>query len=1198
MKISNNALNFLLAQYRAIFKRAYVKGIASAVILTAGLAAGQAQATPSEPNPFWTTSDDSTWSSGTGYSGSVSAKRVAGDYDTGAAGQDGIVSGETLIIGDSGAAVSGDIGTLASGSAYAGYVLLSSGSALDAIAENNKLTVTTSGTITSTGNLVGGWAKTQGTGTALATGNTLKIGNVTTLSSGGQFIGGMAGAYHGAVAEENKLIINGISSDSKLTLNNNDGNIGGIVYVGDGTSAGSGGQSGVYRAEGNLVSGSNFIVSGDSFDKNQFVGGMVTVSGLETDHTIDTLSAIGNSVELSDFSIGSTSNASGGHIVANKVVFGSGVNGTVANIEASGTTDSGITLKNGTLYASQVFGGWAESQSGGSATANANTISFIDTDLQSGGSSKLNNVVGGLAQTEFKANEKVSLTASQNTVTFENTKYSDTNKVSNVVLGDIRGALVTLSGTSSPDNAHGSTLTLDNNTVTIGEHIDVSSGSIAGAYVEVKGVTSGGATVHASNNTVTVNGTFTASDAAHTISAVRTESGLVTAENNKLVINGTVTGYSGTNINAVNVTKQNTIADLLTEVTHNLSNNSIEIGATAEISNASIAAAVSNENNAYTLNNDVTIAGKVTNSDIYGGTGADSLVDVQAGSRLTYSESTDSDHYIISDNVDLGGVISVGQHDTLHIQGYANDGNVKTDAKYNTNLTNIESTAELYNRGTVELFGDTTVAEGAGDKGGNTIEDDVDSTTLKQAMVGGRGQLTISKAQLQSYLTAGDNYTLDSNSGTDKAGNVNITSGGVLEFSDDAVDLSTLDYVTSTNATGAVGKVIVDTTDGTSILKGDAVTVSHALASNGTKVADGTITLNSDGKFNTTDYDKIQKLDPTAGISIEANDLILGSSRISDKQSEDIKFNKATAKNSIGFTVGSGTFTLTSEVAGNNYMHTNDLQSDLEYFTALNGTITGDVDVVSGGEISIEYGHWTAQGDIELKADASNGGGALTVGIDNTDTDARNHIANGDAALPDATLVLDQALTVNLSGAGTATVTVDGQSSGYSYNGEKNRLGVYDEQLAQSTVGDDHYVMLDLRNGLDVIGTDAGVLSGKFELTAQSGGVVKMMADDLNALLVQNNAEGNALKSGSHITISNKAHLQVTGDVAATFRDFGQGSDDSENGILLNNGVMSANSLSLIHEHDNSAATPEESAYYATGANKTSVRTCPRSTTP
>ena len=48
MKVSNNALNFLLAQYRAIFKRAYVKGLASAVLLTAGLAAGQAQAAPAD----------------------------------------------------------------------------------------------------------------------------------------------------------------------------------------------------------------------------------------------------------------------------------------------------------------------------------------------------------------------------------------------------------------------------------------------------------------------------------------------------------------------------------------------------------------------------------------------------------------------------------------------------------------------------------------------------------------------------------------------------------------------------------------------------------------------------------------------------------------------------------------------------------------------------------------------------------------------------------------------------------------------------------------------------------------------------------------------------------------------------------------------------------------------------------------------
>ena len=46
MKLSNNAIKFLMAQYRAIYKNAYFKGIATAVVLTAGLAAGAANANP------------------------------------------------------------------------------------------------------------------------------------------------------------------------------------------------------------------------------------------------------------------------------------------------------------------------------------------------------------------------------------------------------------------------------------------------------------------------------------------------------------------------------------------------------------------------------------------------------------------------------------------------------------------------------------------------------------------------------------------------------------------------------------------------------------------------------------------------------------------------------------------------------------------------------------------------------------------------------------------------------------------------------------------------------------------------------------------------------------------------------------------------------------------------------------------------
>ena len=54
MKQTNNAIKFLMAQYRAIFKNAYFKGIASAVLLTAGLAvAGGAQADDIDDATKW-----------------------------------------------------------------------------------------------------------------------------------------------------------------------------------------------------------------------------------------------------------------------------------------------------------------------------------------------------------------------------------------------------------------------------------------------------------------------------------------------------------------------------------------------------------------------------------------------------------------------------------------------------------------------------------------------------------------------------------------------------------------------------------------------------------------------------------------------------------------------------------------------------------------------------------------------------------------------------------------------------------------------------------------------------------------------------------------------------------------------------------------------------------------------------------------
>ena len=50
MKQTNNAIKFLMAQYRAIFQNAYFKGLATAAVVTMGLAAGQAQAASAVTN--------------------------------------------------------------------------------------------------------------------------------------------------------------------------------------------------------------------------------------------------------------------------------------------------------------------------------------------------------------------------------------------------------------------------------------------------------------------------------------------------------------------------------------------------------------------------------------------------------------------------------------------------------------------------------------------------------------------------------------------------------------------------------------------------------------------------------------------------------------------------------------------------------------------------------------------------------------------------------------------------------------------------------------------------------------------------------------------------------------------------------------------------------------------------------------------
>ena len=101
MKQTNNAIKFLMAQYRAIFKNAYFKGMATALVLTAGLAAGQAQA--AHDGSFYESSDKTSFTEKKDAISSGYTAYTFGGYETdtdahdnATNGLDGIVDGATL----------------------------------------------------------------------------------------------------------------------------------------------------------------------------------------------------------------------------------------------------------------------------------------------------------------------------------------------------------------------------------------------------------------------------------------------------------------------------------------------------------------------------------------------------------------------------------------------------------------------------------------------------------------------------------------------------------------------------------------------------------------------------------------------------------------------------------------------------------------------------------------------------------------------------------------------------------------------------------------------------------------------------------------------------------------------------------------------------------------------------------------------
>ena len=1098
MKQTNNAIKFLMAQYRAIFKNAYFKGMATALVLTAGLAAGAAQAAT---NGY--VLQNSTWKwmelkKDQIASDSILAGAIAGNkldtLDSSIATEDqvaikanGSASNATIYIGN-GDVPTGALGTVSmtSGAAAGGWATTSG--TMTAEASNNKVFVNGSGYVdkgntTARGVIYGGRANATD-GFAVASGNIIKVEKAEASRSKAaaeeKIVGGTALGFTGATASNNQVIITGTkqnpqavaAGDRSKTLF---GLTGGTVAIK------KSGASGSYEASNNSLELTAISVS--STDKAfLFVAGRADLSSGPAGNPVQVENGSGiannNNVKLFD-SIISTS---GGSLWANNIEGGSGSVSTKIDGNGRGISISGSTITstdNLSLRASSL----TNNKSTGSTSVNNSRIEIANTSINVTDSGKSGEITGAYVQNVASSNVE----AANNTIsiTEESSNYkADSKTFERSITADITGANVqnTYSGSDAK-----LVISATGNSINVGTAVSV-TGDVVGASVSASG------------------------DKIATMSL----------NDNSVSVAGKVVG----NVKAVNFTNTKSSGEVSGSVSF--------------------------------LNNDVSLlnGADVSSGDLVGGAGKNSVITIAAGSTYTANQA-DSNH-IASDVIDIDGTVVVEDSKTLTISGFFENGKEDATSKYHENLTSVGSSAVFKNAGTIHVYGKVMAENGAVFTGtGADSKIVVDGDSTKQAAMNdllkdedrvenaGFGVLGMSSAQLTSYLAADKVLSSTTN---DSAGRVVLQSGGALELTDTGnVDIATTFNFTSGAAVAGQIQVEADADDDNSgsIIRGNEITISRQLAQNA--VTTGNITA-------ATTYTGLTATGMT-GIQIEANTLHLGASDLSSARSEDILFNKATAKNVINFyglhndstdeTIKNDGFHLVSAVYGDNYMVTTDQDTGLDYYTALDGDINGDVtitkdDKTNSGSLNIQNGNWVAHGNVTL-----NESGSLVVGgNDGIDETGDGKIAENRG--PDATLAFDNDLVVDLSSSADTKITASGAQT---YR--------YDFEHAAETVGDDRLAQIDLRNGLTIVGQQSdGKFLGKTTITATSGGVILLDSSDLNTILAQNDkidgSDGTAnASSGAFFNAEHGGAFIVTGDVAADFNDFN--ADGSKNGITLNN---------------------------------------------
>ena len=420
MKQTNNAIKFLMAQYRAIFKNAYFKGMATALVLTAGLAAGAAQASSgyvlrevSGKNTWtWVNSDSESVSGNRILAGAIAGNKLdplanSIDQDKQTAIQaNGSASNATIYIGNVPAGALGT-GSMDKGAAAGGWATTSG--SMTAEASNNNVFVNGSGYVdkggeNSRGVIYGGRANAT-EGFAIASGNIIRVEKAETsrnkAAAEEKIVGGTALGFSGATASNNRIIITGTEQHRQAVAAGDRANT--LFGLTGGTVAiKKSGASGTYEASNNSLELTAISVS--STDKAfLFVAGRADLSSGPAGNPVQVETGSGiannNSVQLSD----SVINTSGGSLWANNIEGGSGSVSTKIDGNGRGISISDSTI-NSTDNLSLRASSLTNNKSTGSTSVNNSRIEIANTSINVTDSGKSGEITGAYVQNVASSN--------------------------------------------------------------------------------------------------------------------------------------------------------------------------------------------------------------------------------------------------------------------------------------------------------------------------------------------------------------------------------------------------------------------------------------------------------------------------------------------------------------------------------------------------------------------------------------------------------------------------------------------------------------------------------------------------------------------------------------------------------------------------------------------------------------------------